>query len=160
MSFMMSAPVSISSTPPVFPAPASPAAAKRFLRILYADDVRELRDVARLSFSREGHGIECVADGQIAIARVSADPHFDLVITDHHMPNMNGLEVVRHLREMEFPGKIMVFSSDLGSVVASEYEQLKVDRILYKPVYPSELRRTIAEMFPGLQSARAETPRA
>lgn len=155
---MMSAPATLSSTPSVFPAPATAANAKRFLRILYADDVAELRDVARLSFSREGHGIECVADGQLAIARVTADPHFDLVITDHHMPNMNGLEVVRRLRAMEFPGKILVFSSDLGSQVAAQYEQLKVDRILYKPVYPSVLRQAIAEIFPTVQSTRVEVP--
>ena len=128
---------------------------KRFLRILYADDVRELRDVARISFSREGHGIECVADGALALQRVAADPGFDLVITDHHMPNMNGLQLVAALREIAFPGKIMVFSSDLSSHVRAGYEQLKVDSILYKPVYPSVLRQIIGELFPGVRSETA-----
>jgi CheY-like chemotaxis protein len=131
----------------------SPFAPKRPLRILYADDVRELRDVARLSLSREGHAIECVADGLIALARVTSDPSFDLVITDHHMPNMNGLEFVRALRERNFAGKIIVFSSELGPIVADEYRRLNVDRMLYKPVYPSALRQIIAELFPN--AARA-----
>jgi two-component system chemotaxis response regulator CheY len=129
------------------PLPSSPKA-KRFLRILYADDMPELRDVARISFSREGHGIECVADGALALNRVMADPTFDLVITDHHMPNMNGLQLVARLREQEFPGKIMVFSSELSADASAEYRRLKVDRVLYKPVFPSVLRQTIAEMFP------------
>ncbi len=128
------------------------APAKRFLRILYADDMRELRDVARISLSREGHGIECVEDGSLALARVIADPAFDLVITDHHMPNMNGLELVTRLREQEFPGKIMVFSSELSAAVATDYTRLKVDRILYKPVYPSMLRQVLHEMFPAAAS--------
>ena len=127
--------------------PASVAPAKRFLRILYADDVRELRDVARISFSRDGHGIECVVDGLAGLNRVMADPNFDLVITDHHMPNMNGLEFVKGLRKLGFPGKVLVFSSELDPKVASEYRQLHVDRILFKPVYPSVLRQTIAELF-------------
>lgn len=122
---------------------------RRFLRILYADDLRELRDVARISLSREGHGIECVADGSLALARVIADPGFDLVITDHHMPNMNGLELVTRLREQEFAGKILVFSSELSSAVAADYTRLKVDQILYKPVYPSVLRQVLHEMFPA-----------
>lgn len=122
---------------------------KRFLRILYADDLRELRDVARISLSREGHGIECVEDGRIALARVTVDPGFDLVITDHHMPNMNGLELVTRLRELEFPGKILVFSSELGSAVAADYMRLKVDRIIYKPVYPSVLRQVLHDLFPA-----------
>lgn len=125
------------------------ASAKRFLRILYADDVRELRDVARISFSRDGHGIECVEDGEIALERVTHDSSYDLVITDHHMPIMNGLTLVRRLRDIGYPGKIMVFSSELSPSVAAEYTNLRVDRILYKPVYPSTLRAVIAELFPG-----------
>ena len=133
---------------------------KKFLRILYADDVHELRDVARISFSREGHGIECVADGALALQRVTADPAFDLVITDHHMPNMNGLQLVAALREISFPGKIMVFSSDLSSRVRAGYEELKVDSILYKPVFPSVLRQTLAELFPGVGRTEPAAPMA
>ncbi len=128
--------------PPV-PAP------KRFLRILYADDVQELRELARISLSRDGHGIECVADGLLALHRVMADPTFDLVITDHRMPNLNGLELVTRLRELEFPGKIMVFSSDLSADLAANYARLKVDRVLYKPVYPSALREILHQLFPA-----------
>lgn len=134
------------------PAPAALAADQRTLRILYADDLPELRDVARISFSREGHGIECFADGALAFNRVLADPTFDLVITDHHMPNMNGLEFVKRLREIGFAGKIMVFSSELSEIVARHYREQRVDRILYKPVFPSALRNALTELFPRDQA--------
>ena len=124
------------------------SAARRVLRILYADDLHELRDWARASLSREGHGIECVDDGTVALERVESQPRYDLVITDHHMPSMNGIEFVTKLRERGFPGKIMVFSSELSDVVARQYRELNVDRILYKPVIPSILRKTLAELFP------------
>lgn len=133
---------------------APPAAPKRFLRVLYADDVRELREIARLSFSRDGHGIECVPDGLIALNRVTADRNFDLVITDHHMPNLNGLEFVKGLRQVEFSGKVMVFSSELNPDVADEYRKLHVDRILYKPVLPSALRATLGELFGWAEPAK------
>lgn len=120
----------------------------RSLRILFADDVRELRDIARLFLGREGHTVECVSDGSLALARVLEDRDFDLVITDHHMPNLNGLELVTKLREIVFPGRIMVFSSELGDEVARHYRKLKVDRILYKPVFPSTLRMVLSELFP------------
>lgn len=129
--------------------PAAPAVSKRFLRILYADDVRELREIVRQFFSLDGHEVECVEDGRIALQRVQADDGFDLVITDHNMPNMTGVELVRALREVNFPAPIMVFSSDLGSAIAAEYERLKVDRILNKPIYPAMLRQVIAELFPS-----------
>ncbi|MES2695595.1 MAG: response regulator [Verrucomicrobiota bacterium] len=120
---------------------------KRFLRILYADDLHELREVARISFSRDGHGIECVPDGLHALDRIQADPGFDLVITDHHMPQMNGLALVRALREIEYRGKIIVFSSELDPLVAAAYRELHVDRMLFKPVFPSVLRQTLADLF-------------
>jgi two-component system, chemotaxis family, chemotaxis protein CheY len=130
------------------PAEATPAS-PRALRILYADDLHELRDLARISLTRDGHGIECFADGALALAEIEADSEFDLVITDHHMPNMNGLEFVMNLRGRAFSGKIMVFSSELSETVARQYREHKVDRILYKPVFPSALRKILSELFPA-----------
>jgi len=123
-------------------------AARRPLRILYADDLYELRELARISFGREGHGIECHADGAQALAQIDADPTYDLVITDHHMPNLNGLEFVTKLRERHFPGKVLVFSSELSDTIARQYKEQNVDRILYKPIIPSNLRKIIGELFP------------
>lgn len=127
---------------------ASSPVGKRCVRILYVDDLKELRDVARISFGRDGHQIECFADGALALGRIVTDGGFDLVITDHHMPNMNGLEFVTRLRALHFPGKIMVFSSEVSDSVARRYRELHVDRILYKPIFPSVLRQNLAELFP------------
>lgn len=134
------------STPPSSAGSASKPV--RPLRILYADDVPEMRDIARIALGREGHTVECAADGELALAHFRSDRDFDLVITDHHMPNLNGLEFVAWLRKLGFPGRIMVFSSELGELVTRQYEALRVDRILYKPVFPSTLRLTLAELFP------------
>ena len=121
---------------------------KRLLRILYADDMRELREVARIALSREGHLIECVGDGQEALQRVTADPAaYDLVISDHHMPHLNGIELVKRIRALPYAGKILIFCSELSPAVSETYHQLKVDRILYKPVFPSELRQVLADLF-------------
>jgi len=121
----------------------------RPLRILYADDMPELREVAGISLTRDGHFVECVADGSRAVERLArAEQPFDLVITDHHMPNLNGVELVIHLRGLGFPGKIMVFSSELSREIHAAYQRLNVDRILYKPVFPSVLRQVLADLYP------------
>lgn len=131
------------------PTAAANPAAGRLLRILYADDLPELRDVAQVSLGREGYDVECFADGALALARMLRKSDFDLVITDHHMPNMNGLEFVKNLRESGYAGKVMVFSSELSELVARDYRAQKVDRILYKPVFPSLIRQTLHELFPA-----------
>ena len=132
---------------PVHPTRAEAAAPGRRWRILYAEDVRELREVARMALTLDGHQVECEADGQLALNRITADPSaFDLILTDHHMPNMNGLELVQHLRELQYPGKIIVFSSELKPPVAEAYFALGVGHVLPKPIFPSELRKVLAEL--------------
>lgn len=127
----------------------------RALSILYAEDLRDLREIARMALTREGHRIECVNDGSVALEKLSAEPaSVDLLITDHHMPVMNGLELVTALRTQGFPGKIIVFSSELSPTVAEQYRRHAVDRILPKPIFPSELRRVLAEMFPADPTAQ------
>jgi CheY-like chemotaxis protein len=122
------------------------AAEKKTRRVLYVDDMRELREVARLALSRAGHQVECVADGTDAFKLLSEAPGaYDIVISDHHMVNMNGLELVMKLREIKYPGKIAVVSSEMGADIAEEYRRLGVDRILYKPVELSELRALVLE---------------
>src|SRR5580704_7468126 len=108
------------------------ATAKKVRRVLYVDDMRELREVARLALSRAGHKVECVADGKDAFELLSAHPEaYDIVISDHHMAGMNGLELVMKLREIKYPGRIAVVSSEMGADIAEEYRRLDVNRILY-----------------------------
>lgn len=125
------------------------ATGRRGLKILYAEDVRELRDVARIALTRHGHSIECLEDGQLALERLAAlDYAVDLLITDHHMPRLDGLHLVARLKSTPFAGRILVFSSELSPEIGAAYRGLGVDRVLYKPVFPSDLRRVLAEIFP------------
>jgi CheY-like chemotaxis protein len=122
------------------------ATEKKVRRVLYVDDMRELREVARLALSRAGHHVECVPDGTDAFALLSGNSEaFDLVISDHHMAGMNGLELVIKLREIKYPGRIAIVSSEMGADIAEEYRRLDVTRILYKPVELSELRALVLE---------------
>lgn len=126
------------------------APAVRPLRILYAEDLRDLREIARVSLARDGHRVECVINGALALSHVVANPAgTDLLLTDHHMPVMNGLALVAAVRALAFPGKIIVFSSELSPAVTAEYHKLKVDCVLPKPIFPSELRAVIAGLFPA-----------
>lgn len=128
--------------------PATQSPPPKALRILYADDMKELRDVAKIALSREGHQIECVPDGAEALRRLVANPDsVDLLITDHHMPGMDGIELVQKVRELGFTCRIMVFCSALSREVHDSYRQRAVDRMLFKPVLPSELRQAIREIF-------------
>jgi len=126
--------------------PETSIADKNTKRVLYVDDMRELREVASLALTRCGHKVDSAPDGRDALEMVTADLGFyDIIISDHHMGGMNGLELVMKLREMKYPGRIAVVSSEMGADIAEEYRRLGVDRILYKPVELSELRALVLE---------------
>jgi len=135
--------------PQTLPHGGRPASPPRVLRVLYADDVKELRDVIRLTLMREGHSVECVVNGSEAFKQLEAAPEaYDLLITDHHMPVMNGLELVTAVRSAEaYHGRIIVFTSELSLHIAGAYRRLQVDRMIPKPVFPSALRQIIASLF-------------
>jgi CheY-like chemotaxis protein len=114
-------------------------------RVLYVDDMRELREVARLALTRVGHKVDCAPDGQDAFALVSANPEaYDVVISDHHMSGMNGLELVMKLREIKYPGLIAIVSSELNVDVENEYRRLGVEKIVHKPVEIAALRAMVS----------------
>lgn len=122
----------------------------RPLHILYADDLTELRDFMGLMLGREGHTVETAEDGAVAFDRLGNDlTAFDLLITDHHMPRLNGLELVRRVRQTAFAGRIIVFSSELSEEVNQQYRQLGVDLILPKPIFPVTFRAMLKELYAG-----------
>ncbi len=125
----------------------SPMAPKRALHILHVDDMRQLCDIVRQSLARDGHTVESFGDGASALARIKENPAaFDVFISDHHMPKMNGLEVVRELRKIDYRGRIFIFSSEIDEDVNDIYLQLKVDHVLPKPILLPELRQLLAEV--------------
>jgi CheY-like chemotaxis protein len=127
--------------------PEKSLADKKTKRVLYVDDMRELREVASLALSRCGHKVDSAPDGRDALEMVTADLRaYDIVISDHHMGGMNGLELVMKLREIKYPGKIAIVSSELNEDVEEEYRNHGVERILYKPVALSDLRALVLEI--------------
>jgi CheY-like chemotaxis protein len=131
------------------PAPSSPPPSPTWpLHILYADDMVELRKLMSHMLALDGHTVETVEDGEQALARVTASPaQINLIITDHHMPKIDGLELAWRIRQLPYRGKVVVFSSELSEEVNARYYQLGVDLILAKPVIPSAFRQRLRQLF-------------
>jgi two-component system, chemotaxis family, chemotaxis protein CheY len=132
------------------PAPSSRPPQGRPARVLYAEDLPDLRELMRLNLQRAGFQVETVAEGGAALQRLREHPgEIDLLITDHQMPGMNGLELVAQLRLLPYQGKVMVYSSELDPEVQHTYRRLGVHLILAKPVRPALLRRVVATLLPA-----------
>lgn len=77
--------------------------------VLVVDDERSLREFVRRNLQVRGYRVETASNGLEALARCQATP-FDLVILDLMMPNMDGLETTRRIRERSLV-PIMVLSA-------------------------------------------------
>lgn len=133
----------------------------RPLRILYAEDLLQLREFMTIMLGKEGHQVDTSPDGAAALELLGRDVGlFDLLITDHHMPRLNGLELVREVRKLPFAGKIVVFSSELSETVHKQYERLGVDLILPKPIFPKTFRELLRKLFETDEKIHSPAPHA
>lgn len=68
-------------------------------RVLVVDDIADNRDLLARRLQRQGHIVSLAEDGYQALTMMrSANPQFDLVLLDIMMPEMNGYEVLEHLK--------------------------------------------------------------
>ena len=104
--------------------------------------------------------VSSASDGWMALIKIgaAAEP-FDVIITDHNMQPVNGLELVRRLRVRTFAGKIIVLSAHLTKENIQAYEELQVDMMLAKPFDVEELQLAM-NLLTKKPSALATAPLA
>ena len=120
------------------------------LNILLAEDERSVAFSISFALKADGHKIEIVNDGEQAFSEVTRNPGtFDVLITDHSMPRMNGVELVKRLHETAFRGKIVVLSAHLSTENRAAYLALGVDTMIPKPFDVYQLRAVIRQIGNG-----------
>lgn len=117
------------------------------LNILLADDESEIAMLVSSVLRRSGHSVECVEDGETAVARLTEKTgYYDIVITDSNMPGISGIEVIEYLRKQEFRGGVILLSGYVAQESQDVYEALKIDRIIQKPFVFSDLSKAVNEL--------------
>lgn len=84
--------------------------------VLVVDDDEQTRYIMSLILTKIGFNVTVASDGESGI-RVfeSIRPH--IVITDLHMPKMNGRDVIRHIQQHIHKTKIFLFTADINVVL-------------------------------------------
>lgn len=117
---------------------------------MLVDDERALRERLGGLLRRAGYTVETAATSDEAFEKMcQAATEFDLLITDHLMPGMDGYDFVRQLRSRSFAGLIFVHSAFLDADLKAIYRVAGVTRIFVKPVPWEVLRDAIAELCRG-----------
>jgi DNA-binding response OmpR family regulator len=120
------------------------------LNILAVEDETAVAQLLALVLGGPNCKVTTAGDGKKALAKIAAAKRpFDLVITDHLMPRVSGLELVRQLRATNFGGKVLVLSAHLVEDNIKAYQELGVDMMISKPFDVDELCRTIGMLANG-----------
>jgi len=115
------------------------------LQILVVEDEKALAHMTAMMLGGPACKVTTAKNGWEALIKIGlARTPFDVLITDHRMPRVTGLELVRRLRTKDFGGKILVLSAHLRDEEISAYEELNVDMMMTKPFDFDELQDAMA----------------
>ena len=115
------------------------------LQILVVEDEKAVAHMIAMMVGGPASKVARARSGWEALIKIGAAARpFDVVITDHRMPRMTGLQLVRRLRAQNFGGKILVLSAHLSDEDIRAYEELSVDMMMSKPFDFDELQQAMA----------------
>lgn len=123
-------------------------------KILLVDDEQHVTRALERALRKEGYDTKAVNDPQAALALLKTEK-FDLVISDHLMPGMTGLEFTKLVRD-RYPDMMRLMltgQADLDMVI-SAINHGEVYRFVKKPWDDAELKMTLSFAFEHLDDLR------
>jgi len=113
-------------------------------KILVVDDERGIRDL--LTFVLKARGFDvCTACNGVEGLEMAKKEQFEMIFLDVHMPLMNGLEMLRQIKELRPQQFVVVFSSasDPGCDLQKSATALGADHYILKPFNLDEIFRIV-----------------
>jgi DNA-binding NtrC family response regulator len=110
----------------------------RQIRVLVADDERNLRELIVRELARRGHDVDGAEDGVAALERIR-ETSYDVVILDMRMPKKEGLDVLRDLSTVPEAPQVIMLTGFQEVAAAVEAMKLGAYDYLTKPTKIEEL---------------------
>lgn len=150
--FWFSVPLQIAGEETV-PAPVAPKVSvpsQTFLRILVAEDNLVNQMIVEAMIRKLGHTVQTVGNGKEAIEAYSKSS-YDLILMDHHMPEMDGMEATKIIRSSEPHGQHIPIIAFTANVMEEDQKlclEAGMDDVILKPVTAVALQ-TALEKWTG-----------
>ena len=138
--------------------PSAPAAQSR--RVLLAEDDAVNREMTTQLLEKMGHEVHTASDGAEALAAVR-DQAYDAILMDVQMPEMDGLEATRRLRNETLPDEQPYIVALTASVTEDDRRrclEAGMDAFLSKPIRKDELAEALHSSPAADEAKRAAPP--
>ncbi len=111
-----------------------PRAKSHHFKILLADDNRVNAIVAKGFCEKLGHEVDVAENGLIAVKKAKEN-EYDLILMDNHMPEMNGVEATRVIRqELGIKTLLFAYTADVFREAHDSFIEAGADHVLTKPL--------------------------
>jgi hypothetical protein len=124
---------------------------------LVVDDKFINRTILERQLTTYGITVTLCRSGADVLAELARDANYDVLITDHEMPEMTGLQLASAVREQGHSLPIVLFSSNPGTVRDAPGAQ-HLATVLQKPLLRSELYRRLRDLHAPTVTAPARAP--
>ena len=111
-------------------------------RIMVIDDEKIVGDMAKLSLEQEGYAVETFLNAEPALKRLQEEK-FDVVVTDYKMKGIDGMEVLRTVKEHYPATQVIMITAFANLDAAIEALRRDVHDFFPKPVKIKELKASI-----------------
>lgn len=112
--------------------------------IIIVDDEQSLRQVLELVFREESYTVRTAFNGIQALEMLEAEPA-DVILTDVRMPDMDGIELLRNVRERNPDVGVVLMTAHSSVETARDAFKLGADDFIEKPFDVEELKVIIAK---------------
>src|SRR5256714_1706523 len=118
--------------------------------LLIVDDEPGMRQLLSPVFGRGGHNVRAAENGAKALELLRAEPA-DLIISDVRMPDMNGIELLRKVREFLPEVSVVMMTAFATVETAREAFKLGADDFIQKPFDVDELKLIVEKALERLR---------
>jgi YesN/AraC family two-component response regulator len=103
------------------------------IKILFVEDEEDLANIISDTLTKLQANFDTAANGQIALDKFNQNNDYDLIVTDINMPVMNGLELIKNVRDVNTQIPVIIMSAHTEPEYIKSAEELGVDNYLLKP---------------------------
>jgi CheY-like chemotaxis protein len=115
-------------------------------RILMADDSPVIQSLSKKIFQNQGYEFKGTKTG-MNVLDVIRENFFDILILDIILPDANGMEIARQIRQLEDQTKasipIIAVSGNYKNYTADDFQQAGITEFLIKPLNYDQLVNTV-----------------
>ncbi|MGI4855339.1 MAG: response regulator [Janthinobacterium lividum] len=126
--------------------------------VLAVDDSVAMRHILEATLNEGGYATTLAKDGRDALAKalaaVAEERRFDLILTDQNMPGLNGLELIRALRELSpyVDTPILLLTTEDSEAFKDAAREAGASGWLLKPLDPGVLTDVLTSVREAMQA--------